>query len=84
MAGIYPALAGNRAVTSRTPADLVHVVLESGSAAATAGSPRPFGMLPFATELSDDEVVQLLSFVHASWGNPAQSALAVSRFGSVR
>ena len=35
-------------------------------APATVGSPRPFGMPPFATELSDDEVAQLLSFVRGS------------------
>ncbi len=86
VAGIYPALAGNRAVLLRTPANLVHVVLEGGFAPATAGNPRPFGMPPFATELSDDEVAQLLSFVRGSWGNRAAavSALEVRRYRSAR
>jgi mono/diheme cytochrome c family protein len=69
--GIYPALAGSRAVTMETPANLVHVVLEGGFPPATRGNPRPFGMPPFATVLSDDEVAQLLSFIRASWDNDA-------------
>ena len=64
--------------------NLVHVVLEGGVAPATAGNPRPFGMPPFATEQSDAEVAQLLSFASGRWGNRAQAVLAVSRYRSVR
>jgi mono/diheme cytochrome c family protein len=86
VAGVYPALAGSRAVTLRTPANLVHVVLEGGFPPATAGNPRPYGMPPFATVLSDGEVAQLLSHVRGSWGNRSApvSALDVAKFRSVR
>ena len=86
VAGIYPALAGNRAVTLRTPANLVHVVLEGGFAPATAGNPRPFGMPPFATELSDEQLAQLLTHIRGSWGNRAAavSALEAGRYRSSR
>ena len=70
-AGIYPALAGNRAVTMPTPANLVHLVIEGGFAPATAGHPRPFGMPPFATVLSDAEVAKVLTHIRGSWGNRA-------------
>ena len=53
VAGAYPALAGNRAVTIMPPANLVHIVLHGGFPPTTAGNPRPFGMPPFATVLSD-------------------------------
>lgn len=81
VAGAWPALAGNRAVTMRSAANLVHIVLEGGFAPATAGNPRPYGMPPFATTLSDEEVAQLLSFVRGSWGNRAAavSTLEVTR-----
>ncbi|MEO8805063.1 MAG: cytochrome c [Burkholderiaceae bacterium] len=81
-AGAYPALAGNRAVTLPTVANLVHVVLEGGFPPATEGNPRPYGMPPFATVLSVEETAQLLSFVRGSWGNGAAavSALEVERF----
>ena len=80
--GIYPALAGNRAVTMATTANLVHVVLEGGFPPVTEGNPRPYGMPPFATVVSGEETAQLLSFVRGSWGNRAAavSALEVERF----
>ena len=86
VADIYPALAGNRAVTLRTPANLVHVVLEGGFAPATAGNPRPFGMPPFATELSDEPLAQVLTHIRGSWGNRAAavSALEVGRYRGSR
>ena len=86
VAGIYPALAGNRAVTLSTPANLVHVVLEGGFAPATPGNPRPFGMPPFATELSDEQLAQVLTHIRGSWGNRAAavSALEVGRLRSPR
>ncbi|MES2992895.1 MAG: cytochrome c [Pseudomonadota bacterium] len=84
--GIYPALAGSRAVTLHTPANLVHMVLEGGFPPSTAGNPRPFGMPPFATVLSNDDVAQLLTHVRASWGNQGApvSALDVAKFRSVK
>ena len=84
--GAYPALAGSRAVTMHLPANLVHVVLEGGFPPSTAANPRPYGMPPFATQLSDDEVAQLLSYVRGSWGNRAApvSALEVAKFRSVK
>jgi len=79
--GAYPALAGSRAVTMRSAANLVHIVLEGGFPPSTAGNPRPFGMPPFAPVLQDADVAELLSFVRASWGNQAApvSALDVAR-----
>ena len=77
----YPALSGSRAVTMRSTANLVHIVLEGGFPPATSGNPRPFGMPPFAPVLQDADVAELLSFVRASWGNRAApvSALDVAR-----
>ncbi len=78
---IYPALAGNRAVTLPSAANMVHVVLEGGFSPATSGNPRPFGMPPFATVLSGTEVALLLTHLRRSWGHrgEAVSALDVSR-----
>ena len=84
--GIYPALAGSRAVTMDTPANLVHMVLDGGFPPSTAGNPRPFGMPPFATVLSNEEVAQLLSYVRGSWGNHAEPVppREVARFRGVK
>lgn len=69
--GAYPALAGNRAVTLAVTANLVQVVLGGGFSPATAGNPRPFGMPPYATVLSDADVAAVISHIRTSWGNRA-------------
>ncbi len=69
VAGMYPALAGNRAVTMTSPVNLVRVVLEGGFAPSTAGNPRPYGMPPFATILRNDEIAAVLSHLRGAWGN---------------
>ena len=81
VAGAYPPLAGNRAVLLPVTANLVQVVLHGGFAPSTAGNPRPFGMPPYATVLSDADVAAVLSHIRGAWGNsaPAVSELAVSR-----
>ena len=82
VAGAYPALAGNRAVAITPPANLVHIVVRGGFAPTTPGNPRPFGMPPFATVLSDADVADVLSFLRASWGHRAAavSTLEVRRY----
>jgi mono/diheme cytochrome c family protein len=69
--GAYPPLAGNRAVTMPVTQNLVQVVLHGGFPPATRGHPRPFGMPPFATTLSDADVAAVITYVRASWGNQA-------------
>jgi mono/diheme cytochrome c family protein len=75
--GAYPPLAGNRAVKLHVTANLVQVVLGGGFPPATAGNPRPFGMPPYATLLSDADVAAVISHVRHAWGN---NASAVSEF----
>lgn len=69
--GAYPPLAGNRAVTLPVTANLVQVVLNGGYPPATRGNPRPFGMPPYATVLSDADVAAVLTYVRSAWGNRA-------------
>lgn len=79
--GAYPALAGNRAVTMPMTANLVQVVLHGGFPPATRGNPRPFGMPPFATTLSDADVAAVVSYIRSAWNNRAApvSELAVGQ-----
>lgn len=71
VAGAWPALAGNRAVTLSVTTNLVQVVLHGAFAPATAGHPRPHGMPPFAMELKDAEVAALLTYIRSAWGHRA-------------
>lgn len=70
-AGIYPALAGNRAVLLTEPTNLVQSILYGGYGPATAGHPRPFGMPPFVLELDDRDIAAVLSHIRNQWGNAA-------------
>lgn len=73
---VAPALAGNRALALESPANVMRVVLGGGYGPATAGRPRPFGMPPFATVLSDAEIAAVVSYVRASWGHRASPVTA--------
>lgn len=71
VANAYPALAGNRAVTMPTAANLVQIVLNGGFPPATRGNPRPFGMPPFANTLSDADVAAVVTYIRSAWNNRA-------------
>ncbi len=70
---VYPALAGNRAVTLPQTANLVQMVLNGGYAPATEGNPRPFGMPPFVLVLDDSDVAAVLTHIRSAWGNQASA-----------
>lgn len=76
-----PALKGNRAVALASPTNVVRSVLAGGFGPATAGRPRPLGMPPFATLLSDDEVAAVVGHVRWRFGAQAHgvSAFDVNR-----
>ena len=80
--GAYPAITGNRALLMPSVANVVRTVLSGGFPPATQGNPRPYGMPPFAQELSDAEVAAVVTAMRQSFGNvaPAVSALDVLRF----
>lgn len=65
----YPPLAGNRAVTMASPANLLRIVQEGGFGLPTAQHPQPFGMPPFQMVLDDNALAALLTYIRQSWGN---------------
>ncbi len=69
--GAWPPLAGNRAVTLASPANLIQVVLNGGFGPSTAGHPRPFGMPPFVLDLSDSDIAAVLTHLRTQWGHNA-------------
>ena len=70
---LIPALAGNRAVSLSSSANLVRIILAGGYAPATQGNPRPYGMPPFVHVLSDEEIAFVTTYIRASWGNQANA-----------
>ena len=81
LAGAFPALAGNRAVTLTQPNNAIRIVLGGGYLPATAGNPRPHGMPPYGHVLKDADVAAVLSYIRNAWGNaaPAVSAFEVQK-----
>jgi len=69
--GMYPPLAGNRAILLEPPVNTIRAVLNGGFPPATAGNPQPFGMPPYATLLSDEDVAAVVSYIRNAWGNRA-------------
>jgi mono/diheme cytochrome c family protein len=69
-------LAGNRAVTMSNATNTIRIALYGGYPPGTASNPRPFGMPPFATALSNVEIAEVLTYVRAAWGNQADEVTA--------
>ncbi len=81
---VYPALAGNRAITTPVAANAVRMVLHGGYAPSTGGNPRPYGMPPFGQAMSDEDVASVVTYIRNAWGNQgnAVSPSDVNRYRS--
>lgn len=77
MPGIYPALAGNRSVTMKSPLNAIRSVLNGGYPATTAENPRPYGMPPFQQILRNEEAALVVSYIRNAWGNRGSLVTAV-------
>lgn len=66
--GVFPALAGNPAVSARQSASVIRIVLAGMQTARTARTPAQFAMPSFAGRLNDQ--------VRTSWGNRAAPVAA--------
>ncbi|WP_297324015.1 cytochrome c [Nitrosomonas sp.] len=77
MPGIYPALAGNRSVTMKSPLNAIRSVLNGGYPPTTAENPRPYGMPPFQQILRNEEAALVVSYIRNAWGNRGSLVTAV-------
>lgn len=72
----YPALAGNRLVTANSPSNAILTVMSGGFAPSTQANPMPYGMPPYAQELSAQEIASVLTYIRNAWGNKAPAVVA--------
>lgn len=73
---VFPALAGNTAVLTNDPTNLVAIILQGHKVPATATRPSTFTMPAFGWRLSDQEVADVSTFVRSGWGNQAPAVTA--------
>jgi mono/diheme cytochrome c family protein len=65
----YPPLAGNQSIQMQSAVNPIRMVLNGGFPPGTAQNSMPYGMPPFAQNLSDDEVAAVVTYIRSSWGN---------------
>ncbi|WPB55817.1 cytochrome c [Xylophilus sp. GOD-11R] len=73
---VFPALAGNSAVLTQDPHNLVAMILHGGRTPATGSRPSGIAMPSFGWRLSNDQVADLANFVRSGWGNAAPAVTA--------
>ncbi|HUA56005.1 MAG TPA: cytochrome c [Candidatus Sulfotelmatobacter sp.] len=79
----YPPLAGNPSIQMESAVNPIRMVLNGGLPPGTAGNPMPYGMPPFAQNLSDDDVAAVVTFIRAAWGNRG-AAVSASQANALR
>ena len=65
----WPPLANNQSIEMESAVNPIRMVLNGGYPPGTEGNPRPYGMPPFASTLSDNEVAAVVSYIRTAWGN---------------
>jgi mono/diheme cytochrome c family protein len=65
----YPPLANNQAIEMTSAVNPIRMVLNGGYPPGTRKNPMPYGMPPFAQELSDVEVAAVVTYIRTAWGN---------------
>jgi mono/diheme cytochrome c family protein len=72
----YPPLASNPSIQMASAVNPIRMVLNGGFPPGTEGNPMPYGMPPFAQNLSDDEVAAVVTYIRAAWGNRGEAVSA--------
>lgn len=65
----YPPLADNQSITMQSAVNPIRMVLNGGYPPGTKKNPMPYGMPPFAQELSDIEIAAVVTYIRTAWGN---------------
>ncbi|MET0319582.1 MAG: cytochrome c [Duganella sp.] len=65
----FPALAGNAVLQTRDATSAINIVLSGGAVPSTNTAPSALTMAPYAKELNDQQVADVVNFIQTSWGN---------------
>ncbi len=72
--GAFPPLKGNAAVDNADPTLHIHTVLHGASGVTIGGVKYSSVMPPFAGQLSDSDIANIVNYERSSWGNHAKLA----------
>ncbi|KDB08772.1 Gluconate 2-dehydrogenase (acceptor) [Burkholderia sp. lig30] len=72
----YPPLAGNQSIEMDSAVNPIRIVLNGGFSPGTRRNPEPYGMPPFAQELSDADAAAVVTYIRTAWGNHGQPVTA--------
>lgn len=70
--GAFPPLVGNAAVDNPDPTLHIHTVLRGAHDVTIGGVKYSSAMPPFASQLSDTEIADIVNYERSSWGNHAK------------
>jgi mono/diheme cytochrome c family protein len=83
IAHVFPPIKGNTGVHASDPTSLARLVLEGAESARTPQHREGFAMPGFGRKLTDTEIADVLTYVRASFGNPA-GAVSAGKVADVR
>ncbi|MET0268338.1 MAG: alcohol dehydrogenase, partial [Duganella sp.] len=63
------ALAGNAMLQTKDATSAINIILSGGAVPATRTAPSALTMAPYANELNDRQVADVVNFIQTSWGN---------------
>jgi cytochrome c oxidase cbb3-type subunit 2 len=70
--GAFPPLKGNAAVDNPDPTLHIHTVLDGAQGVTIGAVQYPGAMPPFASQLSDADIANIVNYERSSWGNQAK------------
>jgi mono/diheme cytochrome c family protein len=65
----YPPLAANQSISMTSSVNAIRMVLNGGYPPGTRRNPMPYGMPPFAQDLTDDSIAAVVTYIRTAWGN---------------
>ncbi|MDY7579853.1 cytochrome c [Herbaspirillum sp. RTI4] len=72
----FPALAGNALLQNADATSTINIILSGGAVPSTHTAPSSLTMAPYADQLNDEQVAQVVNFVRTSWGNRGSTTTA--------
>ncbi len=72
----FPSLAGNAVLQTADATSAINIILSGGAVPSTRTAPSALTMAPYAKELNDEQVAQVVNFIQTSWGNQGGTTTA--------